>query len=454
MSSIDTDNQPTQNNDLRNRSSRRTTQPTTATMPTRQQQAPASNRGNNTRERSTQASNTTVTPAANRASAPARGTSSLGNFDPFIQGVNAPATMMALYDLPSTGRGRGTHRATSVVPNMGSTKDYTYPEADTPTSIPQIAAATTPTADNNWEEEAPWLFGNVADTSRETLSPMEQIAKDKSTPTRSVSVTDNGTNFSVTDTTPVTTNKGITDYTGGRKSSNPFTSKPTWMRQVPIWLSGLAALRGELTPADYSNADAITAAAYQVGQPVSVGTEYIGDYRKRDPFDTHYLENIINQRGAAADRNMMNLSGGNRAVGMAGILANDLVTQQGLAEAARQGYIANRTDDAQVSEFNRGTNLANMQAQNARNLALAQLNSQRQNAMLSGIAQGARLRQAIKDQRDAAISANLTNFAQGLGDWGKENGFYNMLGGLNEEGILKYFFGDNYKTRFNNTSNE
>jgi hypothetical protein len=150
---------------------------------------------------------------------------------------------------------------------------------------------------------------------------------------------------------------------------------------------------------------------------------------------------------------MMNFSGGNRAVGMAGILANDLVTQQGLAEAARQGYIANRTDDAQVSEFNRGTNLANMQAQNTRNLALAQLNSQRKNAMLNGIAQGARLRQAIKDQRDAAISANLTNFAQGLGDWGKENGFYNMLGGLNEEGVLKYFFGDNYKTRFNNTSN-
>lgn len=233
----------------------------------------------------------------------------------------------------------------------------------------------------------------------------------------------------------------------GGKSFNP---RPTWMRQVPIWLSGIMGLKDMLTPADYSNADAITEAAYQSWQPVSVGTEYIGDYRKRDPFDQHYLENIINQRGAATNRNMMNLSGGNRAVGMAGILANDLVTQQGLAEAARQGYIANRTDDAQVSEFNRGTNLANMQAQNTRNLALAQLNSQRQNAMLSGIAQGARLRQAIKDQRDAAISANWTNFAQNMGSWGKENGFYNMLGGLNKEGILKYFFGDDWETMFNN----
>ena len=86
-----------------------------------------------------------------------------------------------------------------------------------------------------------------------------------------------------------------------------------------------------------------------------------------------------------------------------------------------------------------------------RNRTLAQLNSGRQSAMLNGIAQGARVAQAIKDQRDAAISANWTNFAQGMGDWGKENGFYNMLGGLNDEGVLKYFYGNDWKTMFNNT---
>jgi hypothetical protein len=145
----------------------------------------------------------------------------------------------------------------------------------------------------------------------------------------------------------------------------------------------------------------------------------------------------------------MNTSGGNRAVAMSGILANDLITQRSLAEAARQAYLANRADDAQVAEFNRGTNIFNAQAQNQRNQYLAGLNSQRQNAMLSGISQGARLRQAIKDQRDAAISANLSAFAQGLGDLGRENGFYNMLGGLNDEGILKYFYGDDWNTKFN-----
>ena len=233
-------------------------------------------------------------------------------------------------------------------------------------------------------------------------------------------------------------------------AGNKFNPRATWMRQVPIWMSGLAALRGELTPADYTNADAITAAAYRAGQPVSVGTEYVGDYRKRDPFDERYLENIINQRGLATDRNMMNLSGGNRATAMSGILVNDLTNQMALAEAARQAYLGNRADDVQVSDFNYRTNKGNADAQNARNLALANLNSHRQQAMLNGVALGSRLRQAIKDQRDAAISANWTNFAQGMGDWGKENGFYNMLGGLNEEGVLKYFYGDNWKTMFNN----
>jgi hypothetical protein len=217
-------------------------------------------------------------------------------------------------------------------------------------------------------------------------------------------------------------------------------------------MSGIMGLKEMLTPADYGNADMILDAAYRAGQPVSVGTEYIGDYRRRDPFDERYLMNIINQNRAATNRNMMNFSGGNRAIGMAGILTNDLTSQMSLAEAARQAYLANRADDADVAAFNKDTNKYNATAQNTRNLSLAQLNSGRQSAMLSGIAQGARLRQAIKDQRDAAISANLTNFAQGLGDLGKENGYYNMLGGLNEEGILKYFYGDDWKTKFNNVN--
>jgi hypothetical protein len=257
----------------------------------------------------------------------------------------------------------------------------------------------------------------------------------------------NGTRTTTTDENGTKVTRVTDDGEGLQRS--PFKPKQTWTRYAPLAMNALFGLKEMLTPADYTNANAIMDAAYQVGTPVSIGTEYIGDYRKRDPFDESYLMNIINQNSRAANRNFMNTSGGNRAVAMSGILANDLITQRSLAEAARQAYLANRADDAQVAEFNRGTNIFNAQAQNQRNQYLAGLNSQRQNAMLSGISQGARLRQAIKDQRDAAISANLSAFAQGLGDLGRENGFYNMLGGLNDEGILKYFYGDDWNTKFN-----
>lgn len=289
--------------------------------------------------------------------------------------------------------------------------------------------------------------GDVELPQQELLAVDPRIAEDPARiakGTRTTTVDENGTKVTrITDPDAAKNNN-----TGNGK----FKPRDTWMRQVPIWMSGLAALRGELTPPDYTNADAILSAAYAAGRPVSVGTEYVGDYRRRDPFDERYLMNIINQNAAATRENLMNFSGGNRAVAMSGMSNNDLTRQMALAEAARQAYLANRADDAQVSDFNYRTNKGNADAQNTRNLALAQLNSGRQNAMLSGVAQGARLRQAIKDQRDAAISANWTAFAQNMGDWGKENGYYNMLGGLNEEGVLKYFFGDDWKTKFNNNS--
>jgi len=226
---------------------------------------------------------------------------------------------------------------------------------------------------------------------------------------------------------------------GTMERSSSFEPKQTWTRNLPWMMSGIMGLKEMLTPADYGNADMILDAAYRAGQPISVGTEYIGDYRRRDPFDERYLMNIINQNRAAANRNMMNLSGGNRAAAMAGILSNDLTTQMSLAEAARQAYLANRADDADVAAFNKDTNKYNATAQNTRNLSLAQLNSGRQSAMLSGIAQGARLRQAIKDQRDAAIAANLSAFAQGLGDIGWENYGTNQVNALFENGYTPYW---------------
>jgi hypothetical protein len=354
--------------------------------------------------------------------------------------VDAVTGETILTQQPSSTRGgvvgTGTSKSnrfadeTPVTSNRAKKKGV---ERTKPTEIVEPVATTRSLTDAEFAEEYP-MIARPADEVTPTNWTDGSIWSNVGT-TRSA------------DTPETPTTKPVTERT-------PFKPKQTWTRNLPWVMSGIMGLKEMLTPADYGNADSIMEAAYQVGSPISVGTEYVGDYRKRDPFDERYLMNIINQNRAAANRNMMNFSGGNRAIGMAGILTNDLTSQMSLAEAARQSYLANRADDAQVSDFNYRTNKGNADAQNQRNLTLAQLNNSRQGAMLSGIAQGARLRQAIKDQRDAAIYGNLSNFAQGLGDIGWENSQYNMIGGLADEDVLKYIFDKDFITTYKNRLNK
>lgn len=229
--------------------------------------------------------------------------------------------------------------------------------------------------------------------------------------------------------------------------------KDTYMRYAPIVGSFAMALSNSLNDPDYSNPNAIIRAAEVAGRPVSIPVDVIGDYRTRKPFDERYLTNLINQNNAAAIRSSLDIAGGNRAMGLSAILANNAVNEAKLAEAARQAYLANRADDMQVSEFNRGTNMFNAQANNQRNSAQAQLNSQRQATMLNGLARGYMMRQALDDQRSAAFSQNLTNAFQGLGDIGWENSQRNWLQSLADRGVLKGMFNSDGKQDFAGISN-
>lgn len=229
--------------------------------------------------------------------------------------------------------------------------------------------------------------------------------------------------------------------------------KDTYMRYAPIVGNFAMALNSIMNDPNYSNAEAIIRAAELAGKPVSLPVDVIGDYRTSKPFDERYLTNLINQNNAAAIRASLDIAGNNRAMGLAAILANNAQNQAKLAEAARQAYMANRADDAQVSEFNRGTNMFNAEANNRRNSAQAQLNSQRQSAMLSGLARGYALRQALDDQRAAAISQNLSAALQGLGDMGWENSQRNWLQSLADRGVLKGMFNSDSKSDFSGISN-
>lgn len=221
-----------------------------------------------------------------------------------------------------------------------------------------------------------------------------------------------------------------------------FNYKPTWQRDVPIIGSAMAALYGMLNNPDYFNADEIIGAARTMGTPVNIPVETIGDYRKRKPFDERYLVNMANQNRAAATRGIVNTSGGNRSMDLLGNMALAHNNQTDLGEIMRQAYLANRQDDAQVAEFNRGTNIQNMNAINQRNMTQAHLNSQRQQAMLSGLTHGHTMRQNIKDAWNQATTDSLESFLASIGLKGRENEQDNMLMSMAEQRYYPWYYGD------------
>lgn len=210
-------------------------------------------------------------------------------------------------------------------------------------------------------------------------------------------------------------------------ASRKFKPKPTWMRYAPIAGSFGMALANMLAKPDYGNANEISAAGYRLAAPVSIPVSHIGDYRSRKYMDDDLALIALKQSLAGDNRNTLNISGGNRAQALTGMSANTSAFQEKMAEVAAQAYLANRKEDADVAEFNRGTNQYNATADNQRNMEQAQINANREAQGLGTIAKGALLRQSIADQKDAALSANITNFLQGLGDIGWENEQSNWL---------------------------
>ena len=248
------------------------------------------------------------------------------------------------------------------------------------------------------------------------------------------------------DTTKAPKGEGSTDVT--TPSSPRFNYRDTSLRYAPPIGAAMDWLYRRFNRPDYSNADRIIEAAYRMGAPINIPVETIGDYRRRNPFDERYLVNMANQNRAAAARGIANTAGGNRSMDLLGNMSLAHSNQQELGEIMRQAYLANRQDDAQVAEFNRGTNVYNMNAINQRNLSQAQLNTHRQQAGLSGLTQGYGLRQSIYDNWDDAAMESYNSLLASLGAIGKENEEYNLLQSMAEEGYFDHAYMDNGRIRF------
>lgn len=210
--------------------------------------------------------------------------------------------------------------------------------------------------------------------------------------------------------------------------------EPTWMRYAPIVGSALG-FGLSMLPADYSNADAVANSSRGNSGYDRVSFKPIGDYLTYRPDDFNYLANQLRASEQAANNAIANTSGGNAGNAMAGIIANNYRSQLAQGEAYRAAQAANRAQQMQVADFNRGTNLQNsqgfLQADTANQNARARANA----SLAESNYRSAAMRQAIADQRNAGISASLTNLFDNLGALGSENFAFNQA---NTNEALRY----------------
>jgi hypothetical protein len=149
---------------------------------------------------------------------------------------------------------------------------------------------------------------------------------------------------------------------------------------------------------------------------LGVTPQLLGDYMRYTPMDRDYYTNKLSANAAASRSAIANMSGGNRAALMSGILGSDYSYNRNLGELARHAEEYNLAQRQMVSDFNRGTNQFN-----AGQLSNAQLqnNQYRLNAIQA--------MENASQNKAATRSANLSGFLNSLTDMGNENAIFNMI---------------------------
>ena len=236
-----------------------------------------------------------------------------------------------------------------------------------------------------------------------------------------------------------------------RKGGNKYAKggNLSYLRYTPILGSTIGALQGLLDKPDYSSADAILEASRDAGRYMPIKAKTIGNYLTYTPFDRNYYTNKIAAQANASRRAITNQGAGNRATRMAGILASDYNTQTQLGDLFRKAEEYNLTNRQAVEAFNRDTNKTNADLLLKTDMANQDAYSKLSNTKLNGVLQAMNMREAIDNARSQAISANLSNLFESLGDVGREEVEASWI---RSNPALYYYFGRdgsgmNYKNK-------
>ena len=218
--------------------------------------------------------------------------------------------------------------------------------------------------------------------------------------------------------------KNTIDY---NKETDDLIARDNLLRYAPVFGSALGVGYGLLSKPNYSRADALAQFAENAGKITPITYEPIGNYLTYRPTDLSYQANRMAAQAGATRRNIMNTSGGNRANAIGSLLAADYNSQIAMGEAIRQVEATNFARRAQVEEFNRATNKFKAEAALKAAIANQQARLDASKLGLSGYTTAMKMKDDIDAQRNASLSANLTNLFDSLGDIGREEVIKKMV---------------------------
>lgn len=218
-----------------------------------------------------------------------------------------------------------------------------------------------------------------------------------------------------------------------KRLSYPENTSLSYLRYAPILGSAFATVSDIFSSPDYSAADRVSSVNIR---PTYIKATPVSQRLKYSPFDRLFYINQLNKSTAANRSAVKNISGGNRATALAGILASDMNYGDNLGKLARQAEEYNQALDERVNTFNRATDMFNVQQSLQAQSANAQALSDATKMKLAQAEEVAKLRQAARNAYDARRSTNLNNFINNLGNLGWEEQQGDWLDNLARRGVL------------------
>lgn len=214
---------------------------------------------------------------------------------------------------------------------------------------------------------------------------------------------------------------------------------PTWMREAPVWASGVGMVTDALgitNKPDYSGAKAIENAVNSRSNYLPISAAPVGQRMAYKPVDINKALSQLNANTAATRRSIIEGSLGNRAQALRGIQATNKQYLDSVADTLTKTDAYNQGLYKDALAYNRETDKFN--SENALKAAMANQGAlaSARDYSLKGLLAATELRQKERAAAEANRSANLTNFLQGLHDIGSENMAYNQLNWANRSGVF------------------